>query len=129
MLNSQNEYGSNACSTSEACSNGLDMVEKGFNVKPKALSLNLNSCPPVSPYSNPKNAAAAYEFGPFGTTGTLGHDQFLVDSNRTPKRSPKHLNSDDALAKKRVCRSNSNASTASGKGNSGPSVDRKLKDR
>lgn len=109
MLNSR---GSNSCSTSEACSMGLDMVEKGANVKPKALSLNLNSCPPVSPYSNPNSEAAAYEFGPFGTTGTPSHDQCLVNSNRIEKRSPEHHNSDEALARKRVCRSNSNTSTA-----------------
>lgn len=36
------------------------------NVEPSVFALNLNSCPPVSPHSNPGNAAAKYDFGPFG---------------------------------------------------------------
>lgn len=141
VLNSQNDYGSNTCSTSEACSIGLDMAGKGLNVKPNAPSLNLNSCPTVSPYSNPKNAVAAaagaYEFGPFGTSP----NQFLVDSkgsirsikpgaDRIQKRSkddaPKRLNGDTLPRnpRKRVCRSNPNSSiVVPEKGNSSPNMD------
>ncbi|XP_047955010.1 uncharacterized protein LOC125201119 [Salvia hispanica] len=105
----QNDHGSNPCSTSEACSIGLDTT--GLHVKPNALSLNLNSCPPAS-QSNPKNA---YEFGPFGTRA--GDDKFLVDlkgSGKMQKRTSKHLSGDtpSRTPRKRVCRSNSNSNAA-----------------
>lgn len=99
----------------------------------KGLSLNLNSCPPVSPYSNPNNAAAAYEFGPFGTTGIFGPNQFLVDSKgsiKPQKRSkddaPRRLNGDTLPRnpRKRVCRSNPNSSiVVPEKGNSNPNME------
>ncbi|KAL1541927.1 hypothetical protein AAHA92_26084 [Salvia divinorum] len=104
----QNDHRSNPCSTSEACSIGLDT---GLHVKPNALSLNLNSCPPAS-QSNPKNA---YEFGPFGARAE--DDKFLVDlkgSGRMQKRASKHLSGDtpSRTPRKRVCRSNSNSNAA-----------------
>ncbi|XP_057804098.1 uncharacterized protein LOC131019550 isoform X1 [Salvia miltiorrhiza] len=95
--NSENDFESNPCSTSE----GLDRVERELSV-----SLNLNSCPPVSPY----------EFGPFGTRGTICDNQFLVDSKastRTQKRASKHLSGDASSRnpRKRACRSNSSSNT------------------
>ncbi|KAI3454306.1 hypothetical protein Pfo_010969 [Paulownia fortunei] len=143
VVNTQSDYGGNTCSTSDGHSIGIELAEKGVNMKPRVLSLNLNSCPPVSPHSNPKNAVAGYEFGPFGKNGTFGQNQLPSSSKgssrhikpgtghmqKRSKDAPEHLSlgSGDTLPRnprKRVCRSNSNSSVAgSGKGNSSPNMD------
>lgn len=142
VLDTPSDHGGNTCTTSDGHSIGLELAEKGVNIKPSALSLNLNSCPPVSPYSNLKNAVAGYEFGPFGTAGTFGQDQLLVDSKgssrhikpgtghmqqkRSKDDAPEHLSGDTLPRnpRKRVCRSNSNSSIAvPGKGNSSHNMD------
>ncbi|KZV38799.1 hypothetical protein F511_20338 [Dorcoceras hygrometricum] len=44
---------------------------KTDNVKPSAFAINLNSCAPVSPHSNPGNPVAKYDFGPGETRAPL----------------------------------------------------------
>ncbi|KAL0318682.1 UNVERIFIED_CONTAM: hypothetical protein Sangu_2024400 [Sesamum angustifolium] len=122
---------------------GLELADRRVNIKPNVPYLNLNSCPPISPHSNPKKGVGSYEFGPFGTTGTFIQNQLPVGS----KRSSKHIkpgaghmqkrakdapenagpSSRDVLprnSRKRVCRSNSTSSSSvSGKGNPRPNMD------
>ncbi|KAK6123629.1 hypothetical protein DH2020_042628 [Rehmannia glutinosa] len=138
LQDTQSNYGGNIWSTSDAHSSGLELAGKGVNVKPNVSSLNLNSCPPISPLSNPKNAISGYEFGPFRTTGAFDQNQIPASSKGSSrdikscighmqKRSMNALLSGDTLPRnprKRVCRSNSKSSVAvSGKGNSSPDVD------
>ncbi|KAL2243837.1 UNVERIFIED_CONTAM: GON-4-like protein [Sesamum indicum] len=142
-VNSQDSRVGNTCSTSDGRLVGLELADRRVNIKPNVPSLNLNSCPPISPHSNPKKGVGGYEFGPFGTTGTFIQNQLPVGS----KRSSKHIkpgaghmqkrakdapdntgpSSGDVLprnSRKRVCRSNSTSSSGvSGKGNPSPNMD------
>ncbi|KAL0417333.1 UNVERIFIED_CONTAM: hypothetical protein Slati_3565200 [Sesamum latifolium] len=142
-VNSQDDCVGNTCSTSDGLLVGLELADRRVNIKPNVPSLNLNSCPPISPHSNPKKGVGGYEFGPFGTTGTFIQNQLPVGS----KRSSKHIkpgaghmqkrakdapentgpSSGDVLprnSRKRVCRSNSTSSSGvSGKGNPSPNMD------
>ncbi|XP_051123295.1 uncharacterized protein LOC127246113 [Andrographis paniculata] len=110
-------------------SGGLEVAEKVAKLRANAESLNLNSCPQVS-LTTLKKPQAEYEFGPFGTTGTVGQKQLSASSRRSSRNSkggrmqkpreelPGHQNpgcASDAMPRnprKRVCRSNSNSSTS-----------------
>ncbi|KAK4428184.1 hypothetical protein Salat_1587400 [Sesamum alatum] len=142
-VNSQDDCVGNTCSTSDGRSVGLELAERRVNIKPNVPSLNLNSCPPISPHSNPKKGMGGYEFGPFGTTGTFIQNQLPVGSKRSSrhikpgaghmkkraKDAPENTSptSGDVLPRnprKRVCRSNSTSSSGvSGKGNPSPNME------
>ncbi|KAG8378617.1 hypothetical protein BUALT_Bualt07G0004100 [Buddleja alternifolia] len=127
----------NTCSTSDGQSTGLELAENGVtNIKSNVLSLNLNSCPPVSPHSNPKNAVAGYEFGPFGRNQLLASSikssRHVKDTDHVQKRARGtrdrvSLGSNDTFPgkpRKRACRSNTISNNAvSGKGNSSSNKD------
>ncbi|KAL6493450.1 hypothetical protein OROGR_032229 [Orobanche gracilis] len=128
LLNTQNGCkDKNTCRTSYRQLNRSESTGKRVNIKPNVSSLNLNSHPPVSPLSNPKNTAVAgFEYGPFGTNGTFNDRNQIRASSKGSDRHTKPDPRDTLLRKprKRVRRSNSSTSVSgSRKGNSSPNVD------
>ncbi|XP_073139432.1 uncharacterized protein [Henckelia pumila] len=83
------------------------------SVKPSVFALNLNSCPPVSPYSNPGNAVAKYDFGPFGE----------MQAPLYLKRPERHLTSESSFVQKHAM--NAHQHTTPGCGDPLPRQQRK----
>ncbi|GFP88512.1 thioredoxin-like 3-3 [Phtheirospermum japonicum] len=126
--NNHNNNNNNTCSTLDGQLGGLESTEGVNNINPNVSSLNLNSCPSISPLSNPNNGITGYEFGPFGATGMLGQNQPPVSSSKGGSSRRINPGPGDTLPRnprKRVCRSKSNPSVVagSGKGSSSPSID------
>ncbi|KAL6559308.1 hypothetical protein OROGR_004425 [Orobanche gracilis] len=126
MLNTQSVCrDKNTRSTSYGHLNRLESTRKRVNIKPNVSSFNLNSHPPVSPLSNPKNTVVVrYEYGPFGTNGTFNDQNQIRACSKGSVRNTKPHDTLLRKPRKRVCKSNSSTSVAgSGKGNLSPNVD------